>query len=125
MGTTRRPSTFAAVVGRVLVTRVAMFGAGAAVLAIGHLMAPISSSSVSAQEIVRAQPTWTIADSADYPGCVPASAWQAGAPARFVVVHSFRDNEHRKVAFDTAWSANHDDTESNDVWVLGVCGPRP
>jgi hypothetical protein len=124
--TRKRRRTFASVAVRILVTRVAAFGVGAAVLAVGHLMAPISSSaSVPAGDMARRLPSWTAADAAANPGCVPFSSWPAGVPAEFLVVHSFRDNTHRKVAFATAWADNHDDTEVNDVWVVGACGRLP
>jgi hypothetical protein len=128
MGTStrRRRRTFGSAVVQMLVTRVAVFGVGAAVLALGHLLAPISSSAaVPADDTARPLPSWTAADAAANPGCVPFSSWPAGAPAEFLVVHSFRDNVHRKVAFAAAWADNHDDTEVDDVWVVGVCGARP
>jgi hypothetical protein len=117
-----RRRTFASVAARMLLTRVAVFAAGAAVLVLGSLMAPVTSAaSVPAVDTGRRLPSWTPADAAANPGCVPSSAWPTGAPAPFVVVHSFRDNVHRKVEFATAWAANHDDTEVDDVWVVGVC----
>jgi hypothetical protein len=125
MGTSRRERrrTFASVVVRVLLTRLAVFGLGAVVLALGHLMAPASASApVPAQDAALQLPSWTSSDAAANPGCVPFSSWPAGVPAEFLVVHSFRDNVHRKVTFATAWADNHDDTEVDDVWVLGACG---
>ena len=119
-----RPRTFTSVLVRVLVTRVAAFALAAATLALGHLIAvgpSTSASSIPSEEAVRALLSWTPSDAAANPGCVPFSAWPAGAPAEFIVVHSFRDDEHRRMAFATAWAVNHDETEVNDVWVIGVC----
>jgi hypothetical protein len=119
-----RTRTFTSLVLRVLVPRALLFGAGAAMLVLGQAMAvspSAHSSSLPDEEVVSAPPSWTAADAAAYPGCVPLVSWPAAAPADFVVVHSFRADAHRKVAFDAAWAANHDDTEANDVWVLGVC----
>jgi len=56
---------------------------------------------------------------------VPSAVWPTGTPADFVVVHSFRTDDHRKIAFDVAWRLNHNDTDVDDVWVIGVCGPGP
>jgi hypothetical protein len=126
ISTRKRRRTFASTVVPMLVTRVAVFGVGAGVLALGHLLAPISSSAaVPADDTARQLPSWTASDATAHPGCVPFSSWPAGVPAEFLVVHSFRDNVHRKVAFDAAWADNHDDTEVDDVWVVGACGRRP
>jgi hypothetical protein len=123
--TTRRRTTFASVVVRVLVTRLAVFGAAAAVVALGHLMAPISSSSSPAEPSARELPSWTVSDSAAYPDCVPFASWPTGRPAAALVVYSFRDHAERLLPFDVAWAANHNVTEVDDVWVVGVCDRHP
>jgi hypothetical protein len=124
----KRSRTFESVVVRVFAPRLAMFGAVAATFVLGQAMGITSaspSSSVPAERQVRSLPSWTIAETAAYPDCVPLSAWPKGALADFVVVHRFRDGVRTKVAFATAWAANHDGTEVDDMWVLGVCGGRP
>jgi len=114
---------------RVVLSRLAVFGAGASMVVLAHAMAVDPSThpdaapgAAVADAAVAGPPTWTRADAAAYPGCVSSADWPAGRPAPYVVVHSFRDEAHRKVSFDAAWRANHDDTEVDDVWVLGVCG---
>ena len=110
---------------RTLVPRVVVFGAGALTLVLGQVMAVNPTARSTAQPAERAVaelPSWSAADAAAHPECTPSAAWPAGIPAEFVVVHDFRSELHRKIAFDTAWQRNHDDTEVNDVWVLGVCG---
>jgi hypothetical protein len=105
-----------------------MFGAVSVTLVLGQAMGVASaspSSSIPAGQRAAPLPSWSAADAASYPGCVPLSAWPKGALADFVVVHRFRDGVRTKVAFDTAWAANHNDTEVDDMWVLGVCGGRP
>jgi hypothetical protein len=123
-----RPRTFASVVVRVFAPRFAMFGAVVATLVLGQMLgmsSALSSSSTPAKEPAHPMPSWTVAETAAYPGCVPLSAWPKGATADFVVVHRFRDGVRTKVRFATAWAANHNGTEVDDLWVLGVCGSRP
>lgn len=119
-----RPTTrtFRSFVLRALAPRAAIFAVAAAVLGLGHAMAlgPSVSASAAAGEPVAA-PSWTAADREAHPECMPAADWQTGRAAEHVVVHSFRDNGHAKVAFDDAWRLNHNTTESDDVWVVGVC----
>jgi len=73
------------------------------------------------EQVADAPPAWTPADATAYPGCVPLSAWPSGKPAPYVVVQSVREDTHHRVAFDRAWQLNHNATETDDVWVLGVC----
>lgn len=121
----RRPTTrtLRSFVLRALVPRAAVFAAAAAILALGHAMAlePSVSASATAGEVVSA-PSWTSADQRAFPACTPAGNWPTGRAADHVVVHSFRDDGRLKIAFDDAWQRNHNTTEADDVWVLGVCG---
>jgi len=132
---TRRPRTFKSFVLRVLVPRALVFGAGATMLLVGQAMAVSPSVGPSgppltepagqpSEQVLAGPPSWTAADAAAYPGCVRSAAWPTGRPAERVVVHSFREDRHRALAFDVAWRLNHNDTEADDVWVVGVCG-RP
>jgi len=120
-----RPTTrtFRSFVLRALVPRAVLFAAAAAILALGHAMAlePSVSASATAGDTA-AVPSWTQSDRAAYPACTPAGDWPTGRAADHVVVHSFRDDAHLKIAFDDAWRLNHNTTESDDVWVVGVCG---
>jgi hypothetical protein len=119
-----RTRTFRSFVLRALLPRAVVFVGGASVLVLGQAMAvnPSAHSDAASADVVAAAPSWTAADAAAFPGCVPSAAWPAGRPAPYVVVHSFREDAHRKVAFDVAWRVNHDDSEADDVWVVGVCG---
>lgn len=123
----RRPRTLRSVLVRVVVPRVVGFLAIAAMLGVGQAMAlspSAESIGLPSDHASRSLPAWTAADAQAFPGCRPAAAWPSGTPAAYVVVRRFREDRDVKVAFDVAWDANHDDTEVNDVWVLGVCG-RP
>ena len=120
-----RPTrTLKSFVLRALVPRAAVFVAGSLVLVVGQAVAVDPSSSVSAEQAeqrVSHAPTWSFADLSAFPGCVPSSAWPAGKPAGHLVVHGVRDQTRHEVPFDAAWQANHDQSRSNDVWVVGVC----
>ena len=120
-----KPRTFKSFVLRAIVPRAVLFALGAGILALGHAIALTPSANSSAQPpapTASRPPVWTAADATAYPGCESAADWPAGTPAGFIVVHSFRDDEDRRMAFDLAWRVNHNDTEVDDVWVLGVCG---
>lgn len=116
-----KPRTLTSFLLRVLLPRTVLFGVGAAILGLGQVLA-VNPSAALAEDTGVQTPTWTAEDRAAHPECTPASDWPAGAPAEHVVVHSFRDGLHHKVRFDRAWDANHNDTEVDDSWVLGVCG---
>lgn len=121
----RRPHTLRSVLVRVVVPRVAGFLGIAAVLGVGQAMVlspSAESAGLPAEHAARPLPVWTVADARAFPGCRSAAAWPSGTPAAYLVVHRFRDGRVVRTAFDDAWRANHDDTEVNDVWVLGVCG---
>jgi len=127
-GRPRGARTLKSVVLRVVVSRLAVFVAAATMFVLGHALAvdpaarpDAAPGAAVADAAASAPPTWTRADAAAYPGCVSSADWATGRPAAYVVVHSFRDDAHRMVSFDAAWRANHDDTEVNDVWVLGAC----
>ena len=123
----RRPRTLRSFLLRVVVPRLVAFLGIAAMLGVGQAMA-VAPSALSTglppERVAPATPAWTAHDAQAFPGCRPAAAWPSGTPAAYVVVHSFREDRHRTMAFDVAWRANHDDTEADDVWVIGVCG-RP
>ena len=122
----RKTRTLRSFVLRALVPRAVVFGIGAAIIGLGQAMSVDSTAtSVTAADQELREPAWTWADHADHPGCVPSAVWPTGTPADFVVVHSFRTDDHRKIAFDVAWRLNHNDTDVDDVWVIGVCGPGP
>jgi hypothetical protein len=123
----REPRTLRSVLVRVVVPRVVGFLGIAAMLGVGQAMALTSSAEsigLPADHAPQPLPAWTVADAQTFPRCRPAAAWPSGTPAAYLVVHDFRGSRDVKMAFDVAWRLNHDDTEVNDVWVLGVCG-RP
>lgn len=109
---------------RVLLPRVAMFGSLAACLAVGHVMAMNTSAHAAGrgQREAEHRPAWHPGYAAQYPGCVPSYAWPTGQLASSLVVYSYRDHVRRRVPFAAAWHANHNATEVDDVWVIGVCG---
>ncbi len=125
MPTWQRTRTFRYLVLRMVVLRASAFVAVAGVILFGQALAahsPARSAAVPVEQVVDTPPVWTTADAAAHPGCVPLQSWPAGKPAPYVVVQSVRDTGHQRVAFDVAWQENHNATEADDVWVLGVCG---
>ena len=119
----RTTRTFTSFVLRALVPRILVFGACAVFLAVGHAIAvdPAAHSEAVIAEQSTQTPSWTMADATSYPGCVPASAWVTGTPAPAVVVQGVSAPGHRRIGFGHAWALNHNDTPTDDVWVLGVC----
>jgi hypothetical protein len=119
----RKSRTFQSFVLRALVPRVLVFGACAAFLAVGQAMAVDAAAQSEAviTEQATLSPSWSMADAASYPGCVPASEWVTGTPAPAVVVVGLSVPGHRKIEFGRAWTLNHNDSPADDVWVLGVC----
>ncbi len=112
--------TFGALLMRALIPRTIGFAAISAALLVGQAMA-VSPSSAPIESLPTVAPTWTSAIAAAHPGCVPSVQWPAGKPASAVIAHRFSDDTTDRIAFDVAWALNHDSSESNDVWVLGVC----
>ena len=121
-----KPRTLKSLVLRVVVPRLLLFGAVATMLGLGQALAvdPSAQSSALPERHASAVPAWQPTDERTFPGCRAMAAWPTGTPAAYLVVHSFRDGRTTRMAFDTAWARNHDDTEVDDVWVIGVCG-RP
>ena len=117
-----RSRTLKSFVMRALLTRVAPFVAVAAMVLVGRALGPEQSAQLA--ETATSQtpaPTWTAADWTDHPECVPLAEWPTGTPAGFVVVQAVGTTVHTRLAFDRAWQLNHNATEVDDVWVLGVC----
>ncbi|MCW2785795.1 MAG: hypothetical protein JWP74_2312 [Marmoricola sp.] len=105
---------------RVLIPRMVAFAAITGALLVGQAMA-FSPSAAPLSSDISSVPTWDASDQAAYPGCVDSATWPPGKLADDVVVHRFNDGATEKVAFDDAWHLNHDSSEADDVWVLGVC----
>lgn len=116
----RAPRTLGSQVVRVLTPRLVVFGALASALLVGNAMS-LSPSAAPLDQALPTMPTWSAADRAAEPDCLPAAAWPAGKPGAEVVVHRFGDGSVERVPFLDAWRENHNDTEVDDVWVLGVC----
>jgi len=116
----RAPRTFWSQVARVLVPRLALFGALSSALLVGNAMS-LSPSAAPLEQLPNVEPTWSAAERAAEPDCVPAAAWPEGKPGAEVVVHRFSDGSTQRVDFLEAWRGNHNQTEVDDVWVLGVC----
>ncbi|MGO4258478.1 hypothetical protein [Marmoricola sp. RAF53] len=115
-----RPRPLSSYVVRVLVPRTVLFSTVAGALLVGQVMAVDPLAAPADSEPVRV-PSWTAGDAAAHPGCVASRDWPEGRPADAVVVHSFRDGVRERMDFDVAWARNHDASESDDVWVVGVC----
>lgn len=116
----RAPRTLRSHLARVVVPRVTLFGALAAAILVGNAMALTPSAAPLDRDPISV-PTWSAADRAAEPDCVPAADWPSGAPGAEVVVHRFADRSVARMAFLDAWQVNHNGSETDDVWVLGVC----
>lgn len=118
-----RKTTLKAIVLRVLASRLALLLGVFVVLAFGHpLVAGVSTGTAVITARQPPAPSWSTADAREHPECTPAADWPAGRLAPYLVVQAVRDGVHRKLSFDRAWRLNHNSTEVDDVWVLGVCG---
>lgn len=114
---THHRRTLGSLLLRVLVPRVVVFGVTASILGLVRRLSLERSPQESAEQL----PAWTVADQHAHPRCVPFASWPEGRPAEFIVACTFRNHVRRKVSFAEAWQRNHDRTEVDDVWVLGVC----
>ena len=115
----QEPRSFGTLVLHVVVPRALIFVSLAAALLIGNVMAMNPSSAPLAPTLI--EPTWSAAARAADPDCVPSAQWPEGTPGSAVVVHRYSDGATVRVPFLQAWRANHNDTETDDLWVLGVC----
>lgn len=116
----RAPRSLGTQVVRVLTPRLVIFGALASALLVGNAMSLSPSAAPLDQELLM-MPTWSAADRAAEPDCLPSADWPAGKPGAAVVVHRFSNASVERMPFLDAWSQNHNDSEADDVWVLGVC----
>jgi hypothetical protein len=116
----RAPRTLRSVLLRVFIPRMVGFAAIAGALLVGQAMS-FSQSAAPLTSEISSVPTWDASDQAAYPGCEDSAKWPAGKLADDVVVHRFNDGATEKLPFDDAWRLNHDASEADDVWVLGVC----
>ena len=114
------PRTLRGLVLRVLVPRAAAFAMVVLVLMLGRAMA-VNPSAAPFEEIPAGVPSWSAAEQAAEPDCVPSADWPTGKLGSAVVVHRYSDDSTQRLALDLAWDLNHNATEVDDVWVLGVC----
>jgi hypothetical protein len=114
------PRTLRGVLLRVLLPRTTAFAMVVLVVMLGRAMA-VAPSAAPFEAIPTGEPTWSAAEQAAEPDCVPSADWPTGTPGSAVVVHRFSDDSTQRLPFLTAWRLNHNDTEVDDVWVLGVC----
>lgn len=116
----RAPRTLRSHLVRVLTPRLVLFGAFTSALAVGNAMS-MSPSAAPFDQALPTVPSWSVADRAAEPDCVPAADWPAGKPAAAVVVHRFSNGSVERVPFLDAWHENRNGSEADDTWVLGVC----
>ena len=116
----RGPQTLAAALGRVLVPRALLFAVVATAVLVGQAMT-VDPTASQVAPLPTPAPTWSPADRAAQPDCVPVQGWPEGKPARDVVVSRAADGRVLRLAFDRAWALNHNASEADDLWVLGVC----
>lgn len=115
-----QPRTLTFFLAFIVLPRTVLFGTLAGALLLGQAMAvdPLAAEVDGSPMRI---PVWTAADAAAQPGCVSSADWPEGRLADSVVVHSFRDGLNERMAFDAAWRVNHNATETDDVWVVGIC----
>jgi len=116
----RGPQTLGSAISRALVPRALLFACIATAILVGQAMS-VQPISAELDAKPAPAPTWTLAQRASEPGCVPLASWPAGKPAAAVVVSRASDAKVVKVGFDEAWAANHNATQADDLWVLAVC----
>jgi hypothetical protein len=116
----RTPRTLRGRLVRLLVVRTAGFAAVVSVLLVGQVIA-VRPSSAPFEPSPLAMPAWNSTIAAVYPHCVGADEWPEGTPASAVVAHRFADDTTAKIDFMTAWDQNHNASDVDDVWVLGIC----
>jgi hypothetical protein len=118
-----RTRTLKSSVLRVLVPRALVFAALSGALLLGHEMAAVLAPEPPHDAVLSAPivPTWTAADAAVHPECTPTRDWPRGAVPPYLMVHDFRANADRKMAFGLVWRRTHNSTEVDDVWVVGAC----
>ncbi len=59
---------------------------------------------------------------ASFAGCVETARWPKDRPADWVVV-AWPDGRIERMRFDDAWTRGMNTTQTDDVWVIGVCDP--
>jgi len=116
----RGPQSLGSAIGRVLLPRVLLFATVATAVLVGQPAATNPTAAPLDAEPAPA-PMWTLAERAAEPDCVPVSSWPKGKPAADVVVSRASDSTVVRMSFDRAWSANHNATTGDDLWVLAVC----
>jgi hypothetical protein len=115
-----RPRTFRALLARLVLVRTAVLAVVAAAIVLGHTL----GTAVSSHGLVPyddPQPTWTGQESLAFPGCVATTAWDPEQVPSALVVYAFGDDVRLKMTFERAWRLNHNQTEVDDVQVLGAC----
>ncbi len=116
----QQPRSLSSLVLRTMVPRALAFLSLASALLVGNAMA-VDPLAAPLDQVPATIPSWTVADAATHPGCTPTASWPEGKLADEVVAFSFRDDAASRLAFDRAWALNHNASESDDVWVIGVC----
>lgn len=114
------PRTFRSRLLRLLVVRTAAFGAVVAGVLVGQVI-PVQTSAAPLEPAPTPVPAWTAADALAHPECVPSAQWPEGRLAPAVVARRSGETDSRRIAFDKAWEMNHNATDVDDVWVVGVC----
>lgn len=117
----RRRRSLGSYVARTLLPRTVIFGTLASALLVGNAMSVDRLAAPAGPATSSAPPTWTDDVAMAHPGCVDSADWPDGRPADSVVAYSFQGQESQRIAFDRAWALNHNATEADDLWVLGVC----
>jgi hypothetical protein len=108
---------------RLLITRSLAFVTVVGVLLLGQMIA-VNPTSAPLDPLPSTFPSWTATDQSTYPYCMAEADWPQGKFAPEVIVYQFSDSSTYRIAFAQAWKVNHDQTDVNDLWVIGICPSR-
>jgi hypothetical protein len=115
-----QPRPLSSYVARALIPRVVVFAALASAVLVGQVMA-VDPLAAPVDPLPSVHHGWSVSDAVANPDCIAASAWHQGDVAGTVIVYGAGDAHGVRMRFDDAWRRNHDPSEADDVWVVGVC----
>lgn len=105
---------------RLLVVRTVGSALLIALVLVGQAMV-IQPSRAELEALPGVVPTWSMLEQSAYPGCVRAEDWPPDTWGAAVVGYSREQGRTSLVDFDRAWEINHNDSESDDLAVVGIC----
>lgn len=114
------PRTIRSHVLRLLVVRTLGSVVLIALVLVGQSMV-IQPSRAELDALPGMAPRWSILEQSAYPGCVRVDDWPPNTWGSAVVAYNPEQGRTTRVDFDRAWEINHNESESDDLKVLGIC----